>query len=243
MSIKKEFVIDSRDRIAGGDIENFSITVPEQLRVERIKLTSISVPATYYNVTDLNRNLDINASSISIAAGQYLIDELITAIEAELPGYTLTFSTLTDRLTISAADPFSILFSTGAHATTNLRHLMGFSDVDVVGLNTYTGDLSINLGGDPYILVKSDSICQVKNGVIHSDDPIDEGIIGVIQCDSGCHGSTIFQKKLIYNPECIIRDGYATTIFLQLCFYGDIQLDLNGINWACTINLYCSADY
>ena len=247
MSIIREFIVDSRDRISGTN-EAFTITIPESLKCEKFQVKHVSIPNTFYNINSHNKYIDIiepagagTEVSIALTEGFYLIDTLDTAITAALNGagltgtYDFTYNETIEKIIISTTNAviFNILWNTGTHSTTNMKNLLGFVGTsDSTGATTYTGENLYNLGYESYILIKSSSIGQKRNIFMSS-------VVAMVQTTNS-HGEYIFLRDIVLAPECIVADGYKTSLSFNLTFYNDLTVDLNGIPWSMILKLYCT---
>jgi hypothetical protein len=171
MSEAKLFFIDSRFRKTGGTVSDFTVVFPDTVIPYSIDVESIQIPKTWNNVDENNCYMDIeerNVSgdtietfTISLHSGLYelthFMEELAEKInEGSVLGYTYTVNNAlhTNKITISSADDteiYRLLFSTGTNASTSLRTVLGFGEIDTSVLEY------VNTGSSKYNLIRYQS--------------------------------------------------------------------------------------
>lgn len=166
--------IDSRDR--NSDIypnsNNYRVPLPLYKDIVSIELISAEIPNTEYNINSSNNQIYFDDSGSTVIAtipvGFYTITDLLTAISTEMTAtgsqaYTATLDPLTNKITITAAAPWSFLFYGGVelYNTTNrsvylpnsIGPIIGYNINDLTGATSYTGTKPYNLLGTSYILL------------------------------------------------------------------------------------------
>lgn len=173
----------------------------------------------YYNykITDLNKYIDIEFSSVNytveMPTGTYSPTSLVYEISAGLsetvgPGFSVVFDRATRKFTISHASNFSLLFLTGTFASQSIKSLIGFDSLDLSGANSYESDFA---SGSEY---KTQFYLQSYKSTQHNRKAIDgvinksaSGLIEVIKFGNerfmDCE--MLFITNIIQSPESIIR--------------------------------------
>lgn len=109
-----------------------------------------------WQVTVNNKYVDFNdgagAKVAELKVGYYSSSELATEIEKQmnnvsLVDFTVTFNRSTRKFTISAATNFSLLFLTGDNADQSAFDVIGYTQTDKTGANSY---LAENASGYEY---------------------------------------------------------------------------------------------
>lgn len=117
---------------------------------------------TVYNIDSSNNTINFYENSTNktaiIASGFYNADTLASEIQVVLNNasggyntYTVSYSILTNRYTISAGNAFQLLFSSGANAANSPWKVMGFSNsngtsgIDTTLATSTTGNDVVNL--------------------------------------------------------------------------------------------------
>ena len=119
MSKTGNIIINSTDRtLDSRSTSDFTFSLGESILVNRIALTSVSIPNTQYNINSNANVLVINDGSsditITIPEGQYSITQLIPLLELEMqtaladPTLTITIDENTAKLTFAGAVPFQV---------------------------------------------------------------------------------------------------------------------------------------
>lgn len=213
-------VIDSRDR--NHDLfpnpNSYQIEFDNVLRsVISIELVSAELPAVQYNINENNNMLYFNEGGddldVSIPIGQYdNIGDLATAIQDAMNshpdssmGYTVTYSTVTRKLTITkGSGTFNLLFEgdseTFVHNQTRSKYLdssigpvIGFSRLDLSGSLTYTGQNQYNLAGENYVLLY---IKELENLESVSGNSTIHDTFTKINLDANTSNNVKFYKQL-----------------------------------------------
>lgn len=109
-----------------------------------------------FDVDGENNLIDFNEGgselTAEVAVGSYTAEEFAVAVKTALDGagalvYTVTFNRTTRLITIAASGTFSLLVSSGSHASNSAFGLLGFTGANRTGAATYTGNL---VSGDMY---------------------------------------------------------------------------------------------
>lgn len=110
-----------------------------------------------WQITTNNKFLDFNDGSgvklATLSVGYYTSSQLAAEIEKQMNAvssvdFTVTFNRSTRKFTISAVTNFSLLFLTGSNAGQSPYGLLGYSQTDKTGTNSY---LAENVSGFEYL--------------------------------------------------------------------------------------------
>jgi len=145
--MERYLLINSTDRISGNS-SNFKIHLSHALhKVSKIKLLSVSLPNTIYNITTANNRLDFTDGityTITIPPGAYTVNSLIGSHQTLLNAtpsalnFTVSYSATTLKVTISANGSFQLLFGTGSNASFSCSKELGFESIDTINANSHT---------------------------------------------------------------------------------------------------------
>lgn len=116
-------------------------------------------PVFYYGFTvttnDIYINFDEGLGELTalVSAGRYSFEGLTQAVASALNSiggqeYTVVTNRDTRRYTISAPSNFDLLFGTGSNSGLSIRDVMGYSQTDKTGSNSYTSE---NTAGSEFI--------------------------------------------------------------------------------------------
>lgn len=136
-------VINSQDR-SKGNSSDFTMNLKNPIRLngrKKIKLKNIVMYNTFYNINDNNNKIDFYENlmnkTITLSNGSYNINNLITHIENLLNSissgyavYTVSYSSITFKLTISSTENFRLLFKSGLNSLTSPYKELGFVEED-----------------------------------------------------------------------------------------------------------------
>lgn len=130
MSKAIQIYVDSTYRLSG-DTVNFKYNLKQPIHAKYFKLTSAEIPLTYYNIRNVSGAIDNNhifyfsenngvtTLNATLTAGYYNATTIATALKTSLEAvstnaytYTVSYSTLTQKFTISATGNFKIMYPT-----------------------------------------------------------------------------------------------------------------------------------
>lgn len=177
--IEKDYyiLVDSRDRNyeTHPDSNNYEIELDTTFKdVLEIELLSASIPKSEYNINGSNNTIHFDVGgteyTAELAVGTYtslstLLTDLKAAMDSSGSGltYTLTSSTLTNKITISATGAFDLLFNGGTekygaetrniYKENSIGYNLGFKRIDLTGASTYTAQNIYNIEGENYVLL------------------------------------------------------------------------------------------
>src|SRR5574343_629650 len=104
--------IRSKDRVSrfATSPADFTVNLYKPQKIHKARLSSLQLPASYWNVTSYNNTYSIGAISGSLVArtlqpGCYTLNELMGALQTDLNTYglgtfTVTFNSISSKLTI-----------------------------------------------------------------------------------------------------------------------------------------------
>lgn len=151
MNYPRYFVIDSKYRNSGTS-NSFNITLTEPIiNPKSIKLSSILLPNTVYNISAANSNnlikwTHVTNFSYTIPDGAYTASALLSQIQtgmnaADANNYALSYGTSTFKVTVTGTAAFTLNFS---NAGTCWKEL-GFTNADTASATSQTGSNTIAL--------------------------------------------------------------------------------------------------
>jgi hypothetical protein len=179
-SIRK-LLVNSIDR-AGGTSDDFIIRIPSApiQGLKKYKLLSANIPNTIYNITALNSSVYFQSSAnftATLAPGAYDLISLANALALAMTAadsantYTVTFSSVTMKMTFAGTSAFKMLSGSFAFPQyPAMWNIIGFSNSP----DTTTASMSItapyvfDLGLPSYLLVAIDEFynadCLTSSG-------------------------------------------------------------------------------
>jgi hypothetical protein len=198
--------------------------------------------ATYTG--DLNLNIDTtnlidtDASTLKMPVGSYTFDEFVTQLQTTLgSGTTVTLDNITNKVTITKGSTFTLDFATGANVDiSSFRELIGFTATNRTGASTYTSSGAINLGGDNYIYLKSESVVGNDQGVV-SANTIDRNVLSRIQIDQVTDSIIFFTDINTRNVDISNIPNADNRINFRLSLYRDQEPDLRGLDYSFVLNV------
>lgn len=224
--IKSTITINSNDcKGLSGDFlfqNNLRLEHHSFFRIKRVR-----VPLTYYNInTDNNRlviNLGASNINVDISVGVYdtftdFINELESKLQNEDATFSVSYSYLTNKITISRTGNFSLILS-----DSTINHNIGFDNTDLSGSNTYTGSKSGLLDRNSSITLHSNVLTDKTNNQ-RSDNrsnilltiPINDNLGSVINYETNVDEFYKFHNhKILNNVSFTFRDSFNNIIDFQ----------------------------
>ena len=221
-----------------------------------IQLLTATIPFSFYNINNLFRFLSLRESEtadptdfvnidISVPEGNYSITQLQSELQSQLNAntvkgvnYILSYNRINNKLTFSTdtvGKTITLLFDTGNVSAVDLQNVLGFNRED------YSFSISSSLTS-----VKPCNVSPYSNIYIVAPNL---SITSQINSKFGNY-STILNKVPINNvPNSFIyyendlfvkyRSGLTSisTIELKLTDEDGDLIDINGVNWFCSIKI------
>lgn len=234
MNSRRKIFIDSSQR-SYGETYNFNMLLREPIHnVKGIRLTEAYIPNSFYNVNSTFGNTITltdggGTDTLTISSGNYPISTLLSTIQtaANASGtlsqtYTLTYSGVTGKVTISCTGNFSI-------TTTSLSSKLGYKVS--TGLNTsHVGDSLADLRPTKNVFVAIlnlpvySNFNEVVNGCIGSV-PISETFLSTMRSD--------------IDYDMIQLRNTNTIDSLNICLFDDQGriLENNNVEWSCCLEI------
>lgn len=157
---------NSAHRVNGQSHNDFHIRLdqpPDLPSKVKVSLVDAVIPQTWYNVAEgttfeWNNGTD---QSVSLAAGNYSDTEFKSEFEAKT-GLTISFSDITQKVTITSSGAISIYWDRQA----KIADLLGFKAVSSGSSPSHESDYSYNLSPNLYLhLDLGVPTCYTANGV------------------------------------------------------------------------------
>ena len=229
--------IDSKSRTSGTN-ENFTVTLNRTLtKIKQVELVETEIPFSFYAINANNNNIrfvsGVTTYNAIVTPGNYTTDDFITELQskmnAQLAGFTITYNTITYKLTFANATSFSLSL-TGS----TIANIIGLS-ADSTNGNSFTCQNTINLSGPNYLLIRSSVLTKPKIVRPFLNSTQDD-ILYKLQVNVA-PGNLIPEKNMYTN---LIKYGVRqsiTTIDFSLLDPQTNVINLNGQPWSMTIRL------
>jgi len=235
-----EIYIDSKNRDVGmGYVpENFRVTLNHPIsKVTKVKMLNAVIPFTYYTTTSLNNILNFMVGATLYTAvlpvGAYNINTFITDLQTIMnnlfAGFTIIYVPEQLQINFANATAFKLVF-----AGSTMAYSIGLSADTSIGTSITPYGVT-NIGGTKSIFIISNRLLTGKVTKPQFNNS-NSNVLYNFAVNSG-PGDVMVDKNL-----------YNTTIdyaILQKIAYMDFQLvddngnqiNLNGQDWAITINI------
>ena len=247
------FNIDSRQRANQDSSLTHFIVFPDRpfKNIISARVSSLEIPNTFYSFSDVmgNRTMKVTVSSvqklITITAGNQespadLALELENQLNAQFSNFTVSFNMISGKITIANTSTFSMKLDDGIFGSRSsdwgLGYSLGYRKKSYSGQTSQTGEsiadvvdedqlqLTINdqdvmqnakVGDVPHITATAKVIVTVpKNGTIQ---------------DNG--SNTVTKEQFFMQPKNVYQ------FEVQLRNAQNVLLDMEGVNWSCTVEL------
>lgn len=223
--------IDSSQRTSGTS-SSFDILLNQEVPMDSLKLQSVTIPNTFYNITSSNNSFTVtegaNTVSVSLTPGLYSINTLLTLLgtaltdNATLTGtYTCTLDSITQYVTISCTTNFTVI-STGA-----LARQLGFVNATAqAGTEVATELYDLSSLREVYIQVTNIPVSSLFNSGVRN-------IIGKVPLVGAQFGEIVYHS---YDSEATMINFVSTelvdTIGISLVDSSGNLMDNLGIEWS-----------
>jgi hypothetical protein len=196
-----------------------------------LKVLNITVPVSYTLVNDSNNTLIVNDSTYTLTNGNYNATTLKTHLSSILTGYTVTFSSITNKFTIT-------------HSTTNFtisssstcQKLLGFPSDQAVSSTslTLTSTYPIDLSGDNVMYI---DIANLVTMNLSSSSGNRTSIVKSVLLNVP-YGSVLYNEDTTGMEGVVIQEDHIG--FLHVRLFGEdatTLLDLYNSNWQMTVEI------
>lgn len=227
--LKKTLVFNSANKIAG-TTSNYTVKFNDRLHIVRsIKLLSVQLPNTIYNIDSTNNTLVINDGIgdyiIQIGAGAYTTATLEAALVAGLTAayanaWAVEFDTTTFLTTITGTAAFTLVLS-----ESTINSVLGFGSTDTASATSHTSTSAWNLGVPTPIFICID---EVGRNVMYTDNYCYTFVVQITEnsqefVNYRVHTDMTQKHQLeLYNLQ-----NYTVSLRKQ----NNVLVDLNGLDW------------
>lgn len=226
MSLSNTRIIDTRNRFSG-TTTNGEYRITRAENVSFFKIDKVSYFNSQYSVDERNNKMVFDQSgslTATIVSGQYSGTTLCSAVETALnlvgSGFTCTYVTSSNKITISHASNFEL---TTTNTTNSLYDYLGYdTSANLTGTNSYTGTNMVNITSKYVYLTLS----FADNPQLSLNLP---DTVALIILNTRSWGSLITQDDPV-----IIRSNERHFEYFKYALYDDRGnvIDSNGIEFS-----------
>jgi hypothetical protein len=211
-----------------------------------LSVQNAQIPISFYNISNLYNYLDIRENdvtfSIQIQSGNYNIYQFINALTSLLNNnspnlltYTLTYSTIRNKITIKHNDSditTTLLFQSGSNAYRDIGPLLGCVD----DFNVYNYDLelpnTVNMMPTNSLYIRTS--LSSKNAIATRVNGYTD-ILSKIPINSPPNTVLFYQNITFYKINTNISQ--LSYINIRLTDEDNDLIDLNGQEWSCSLQV------
>lgn len=206
------------------------VEIPSNYHIH-VSVENFACPYTFYNINSSNNTLvyyeNTTYKTLTITPGNYNINSFISHLLQTLTAFTITYNSITNRLTITNNVQFS--FS----QTSTCLSLLGFSTgatADLVsGVYTLTSNICVNLS--PYRCICIGS--NLRTFSMNSSLPNNQSILASIPINTAPNSIIVYENK--NNFKCNTYTNIISDLRIKLMDHRFNTLDLNGGHWTLTL--------
>ena len=234
MSKTKHLLIRSKDRSYGtpGD---FSVNLDIPLQdLKGVALLSLSLPNVIYNVVSTNNKFYFKDSSdvvVTLPNGSYNINTLIAELTNQMNTsgaqvYTISYSTTSMRLTISAAGNFTI--QTGDNT---INYILGFEVTASATSHEATNVVRLDFPSFLFIEITEfySLFSKTTTGNAYGNF--------IIPISTNSQSLEIFNRNISYPVNVCYGSSNITSLSVKLRKDNGDIVNINGLDWAMLIGL------
>lgn len=196
-----------------------------------IKVLNFTMPVSYTLVNSTNNTLVVSGTTYTLTSGNYTATTLKSHLSSLLSGYTISFSSSTNKYTFThSSTNFTI-----SSSSTCLK-LLGFpsgEDTTSSGL-TLTSTYPIDLSGDNVMYI---DVANLLTTNLSSAEGSRTSIVKSVLL-SVPYGSVLYNEDSTGSQGATIQEDHIG--FLHIRLYGEdatTLLDLNNSNWVMALEI------
>lgn len=235
---------------------NFTYRINKSFtRISEIVIQSIMFPFSYYVINSSNNQLVVTrgtTKTITIPSGNYNATTMISVLNIALnnvtdpvtgftyngfagENFTVTFSSVYLKFTISNTSSFSII-SANTNPASTMAYNLGFQiDANSIlqsGSQVAQADSCVNLAGPKYIRIESKYLtAPTQHKALYADNSYSESLfILPTNASNGSFITTDIQIPIRLTRKITISN--TDTIDFKVVDENDVVIDLNGLDWA-----------
>ena len=216
-----------------------------------VKVSSIEFPNVMYTFSASRENITIGISqppgnpyvNFTISPGNYAsAADLATAVEDAIqvtyPTFSITYNAVTNKITISDANPFDMDFTPSTLTLpfdNGLGHYLGFRNLTyTTGLSSYTGEASPDIYGDTYVYLVVNDYSVIE----HQDfNHTSFSALAKIQLNVPKNTMIFDQLNTTTKEYFFQQPTNVSQLRVRLLDAYGRELDLLGMNFSVTIEL------
>ena len=185
---------------------------------------------SYYLINENNNDIVINNIKYSVQFGNYNVNNFITSLLSVIPsGFTITYSSITNRLTFNYTTNFTI---NASHSLCTINTIIGLGDIDLTSVsNTLTLPYVVNFL--PLARINFRLFFFKFNNFSTTDKSTD--IFLSLQNNAAPIAPIYYVNQT--NTNFIINDLNITTININVTDDDNNLIDFNNVDWYMTFTI------
>ena len=221
-------------------------------RVVSIRISSVELPNTYPVISETMGTNSFQVCyngdpvEVEISSGNYTSTQLLNAIKQSLidsgkGDWDLTIDSITGKFTITETNgiPFRLYLNKGNTYPKRTRDfglgsILGFREKIYLNETSYTSETSVNLYGDPYLLIKIDDYDLIRTRSREKEvyTALAKVIIDTPKNNYAFDNRTFITKRYVFPQPVDIR-----VLNIQLLNPNGDIVDLGEQDWSMTVEM------
>jgi hypothetical protein len=227
----------SADKFVDNNISNCeyilpNISVPDGYHIY-LSLQKASIPNTMYNINYSNNTLVVYASGVvnvlPIPEGNYNINQLLTELKSSMPYFTITYNSLTNKITFTYSSDFSF------YASSTILGVLGFNEGALVSSSNFTLESTHCCNLMPIKCINVVSNLTTYN--INKAFPNSQNILASIPVNCQPYAMIQYENNNNFRSN-LYTNNISMLTNIKLVNDSDGQLvDLNGVHYSMTFQI------
>jgi hypothetical protein len=232
----RQFNISSKNALNGSLKSDVNVSLPDLHFNEKnivnvlFSVDHAEVCNSYYLINESDNKIVINSIVYNVAFGNYNVNNFITALLSVIPsGFTITYSSITNKLTFNYTSNFTINASS---SQSTINNIIGLGTTNITSVaNTLTLPFVVNFL--PLARINFRSNFFKFNNFSTTDNSTD--IFLSLQNSAPPIGVIYYVNQT--NTNFIINDPNITTININVTDDDNNLINFNNIDWFMTFTI------
>lgn len=233
-------VLNSKDRLANSVSSTNCIFQFSASACTKVEPISLQMPMSSYNINSTNNYVyffDTVARNFVITPGNYSVYDLIIALQTGFnsvsANYTVTYSDISMKITITGLINFRMMFAT--NTTASSAYILGFSAIDTALALSQRSNNCIDLSLPLYFN------CSIRefNDNVKSTSDVDNCTFVFPNRVNGAD-LMVYSELTDYRQCSIVNEVNVQSLNVKFTVNNNIPLDINNNDWVMLLRLhYC----
>jgi hypothetical protein len=248
LQAKYSVLIDSSNRLSGtSDDFTIQVDLPKNLTFDHVSLTSVHIPKSFYTIPagyntftliENGTSVPVSFTPASLSRTDFLrlLPSLLNAASPNGHNYTVAYDgangdTLKFVYAVDSDDPISLVMP----SSTFLPRCFGFARGST---NTF---VARSLRSTAAIQFQSHNTLIIRSSLVSQDSVRSNVLQTIIAADTPGAGSITWQNSdVVFRSKHLTGSSTDNKVSFSLVSTQDERIDLNGLDWECTLVFFKS---